>query len=269
MKRSHLTAIAMAITLTAAPARADDATRQACRDAYEGGQELRKAGRLRDARARFAECARNVCPSFVQTDCARWGDEIATEQPSLMFVARRSDGTDVSVRVSADGVSLPDYRAGVWVEIDPGEHDFRFESEGLPPVEQHVVVRLGEKKRTVAVTFPPPPSAPSGRTAGPSAPSTPATTTSGLRVAALASAGVAALSGLTFGVLATHGKLRENELSSSCAPDCNPDRVSALRTEYRAADVALAVGVGAAVLAGVFYLASPARAPRAVAVYSF
>ncbi len=167
-----LAAMAAAVTV-ARPLLADlppAPTKLQCNDAHTQAQPLRRAGQLRAARRELRTCAAPSCPTLVRDECVQWLDEVGRSIPSLVLEAKDQDGNDRSdVRVTLDGQVLAERLDGSAIEIDPGEHDLVFESEGVPPVTRHVVVGVGEKDRHERVTLevpraavppPPPPPAP-------------------------------------------------------------------------------------------------------------
>jgi hypothetical protein len=90
----------------------------------------------------------------VQSDCARFADELEHVQPSLSFVARDARGNDlpdtaVYVDEALVVTRLDDGRAH---DVDPGKHVVRFESAGRTE-EVTIVVGSGEKGRMVTGTF--------------------------------------------------------------------------------------------------------------------
>lgn len=148
-------ALTAAAVLVALPAAADD-DKQACGDAYHRTQTLRKEGKLRAARDQAVACTRDACAEFVRADCARWLGEIDASQPTVVLAVRDGDGRDrTAVRVLLDGAPWLDAVDASAHPIDPGPHTLRFEADGEAPIEQQVLVREGEKARTIAVTLGP------------------------------------------------------------------------------------------------------------------
>jgi hypothetical protein len=147
---------------------------QACLNAAEKGQKAQKAGKLREARDQFLICGADSCPSLVRHDCNHWNGDIANALPTVVFGARDKQGRDLfDVTVSMDGEVLVKKLDGKSVTVDPGKHTFRFELSGLPAVTEPVVIKEGERSRSIAVTFDsptPPPTPPV-----PTATATPAT----------------------------------------------------------------------------------------------
>jgi hypothetical protein len=158
-------AIAFAVALgggsIASPARADDA---ACINAVEQALTLRTTGKLRDALKTLAACSDPACPEEVRAECTQRIAAIDSAMPTLIFSAKDGAGNDLpAVKVTMDGASLTTTLDGRPVPIDPGEHAFRFEAAGQPPVDKTLVVREGEKNRIESVVLgpvvPPPPAA--------------------------------------------------------------------------------------------------------------
>jgi hypothetical protein len=141
-----------AIVLAAPPAMAAKPTKKECAAANESAQDLRTAGRLREARASLAVCTAASCPGAIREDCAQRLKEVEESIPSVVFVVRDSSGKDLSdVHVIMDGAPLLERLDGSSVTIDPGEHHFTFEAEGLRTGETTVLVREGDSNRQVRV----------------------------------------------------------------------------------------------------------------------
>jgi hypothetical protein len=133
---------------------AADPTKRECVSANETGQDLRRGGRLREARASFAVCTAESCPSAVREDCGQRLKDVEAALPTVVLEAKDTAGHDLSnVRVTMDGEALRDKLNGAATAVDPGEHHFVFEAEGLRRSEQAVVVREGEHNRAVAATL--------------------------------------------------------------------------------------------------------------------
>ncbi len=132
-------------------AAADDKT--ACVASYERSQTLRKEHHLRKAREELKSCSRQVCPVLVRSDCVTWLDEVQGALPSIAIRASK-DGADVaSVRVIEDGEMVATKLDGTSLEVEPGEHAFRFETDGAPPVSLDLVIHEHEKDRVVPVSL--------------------------------------------------------------------------------------------------------------------
>ena len=145
----------ISLLLAASAAGAAPPTREECVEAHGKGQDAREAGLFSQAGKLFISCAQPSCPTLVQSDCARFADEIARLQPSVTFVARDSAQNDLlDTSVFVDGVlvaaRLGDGKAH---EIDPGKHEVRFAHAGKD-LTIIVVVNQGEKARGVVGVFP-------------------------------------------------------------------------------------------------------------------
>jgi hypothetical protein len=144
-------AVAISVCASSRGARADEAaplSRDACIDANTKAQELRRDGKLFEARTALNTCANRACPGMVRDDCTRRLDELERTQPTIVFSVKDAAGTDVSaVRVSVDGRKLADRLDGKALAVDPGTHRFSFEWAGQPPVTRQLLVREGEKGR--------------------------------------------------------------------------------------------------------------------------
>jgi hypothetical protein len=146
--------ICLGLLTLAAPARAGKMTRDQCISASEDGQLAQMKGRLRVARAKFLSCSDQACPKVVRQDCSTSLEEVDKAMPSIVFGARDASGRDLTdVRVLVDGDELVTHLDGKAVDMDPGPHSIRFESDGLPSHEEKVLVREGEKSRVISVTL--------------------------------------------------------------------------------------------------------------------
>jgi hypothetical protein len=249
---------------SAAPARADEKT--ACVTAYERSQVLRKEGKLRRAREELRTCSRGTCPALVRTDCVAWLDQVESSYPSIVIRAEK-DGADVAaVRVVEDNEVIATRLDGKAIELEPGEHVFRFETDGAPPVSLTMVVHEAEKNRVVPVHFAGPHKEPLASAASADG----ADTTSRpvpVGVYALGGVGLAGLAGFT--VLGAIGKSNESSLKSSCSPNCAKSDIDSVRAKYLAADVSLAIGVASLATAAIWYLARPTEhAPSALTAFT-
>jgi hypothetical protein len=156
MKRSlrQLTATLSAFSLFAAGTEAWADSKQACAAAYETTQTSRAQGKLVAARKQALACSAATCSAYVIKDCARWLAEIDAMLPTVVFTAVDATGANTAaVRVTVDFDVLAEQLDGKAVPIDPGEHVVRFDMEGAPAIEENVLIREGEKNRTLAASF--------------------------------------------------------------------------------------------------------------------
>ncbi|HEX4627933.1 MAG TPA: hypothetical protein VH137_04005 [Gemmatimonadales bacterium] len=234
-------------------------------EAHGRGQDQRDGGRLTLARQTFLTCAQSACPTLVQADCARFGEELDRIVPTVSFAARDTSGGDlpdalVYVDDQPTPVRLDD---GKSYDLDPGRHTVRFVYDGRE-TKVSVVLSQGEKGRNVIATF--------GDGAGVSRStqqaSAPAAAEARLPAGPLFVVGLGAAAAIAGGVLVVAGL---KEVPSSCslgsrqcvAPPADPS-ISDAHRGVTLANFGLGLGVGgAAVLAGgtIWYIMQPARIP--------
>lgn len=243
--RFHLGARSCALFVlgVAAAANAAPPQRAECFDAYEQGQRHRKARELGAARKSFISCSNDVCPASIKSECARWAGEVETDIPTVILSARRAGGRDLAdVRVTLDGAELTRSLDGRALEIDPGEHVFRFEAEGQS-VQQTWVIREREKGRVLALVFDEPDTSELTR---PSAGRSPLPWIFG-------GVGLVALGSFTY--FGLHGRSQQSSLDDrGCKPRCPQDDVDDLERSYLVANVSLGVSLLALGGAAYFYL---------------
>ena len=156
-----LISAALAVSTPSRSARADDETLSKCIVASNQGVDLRKQGRLLEARKALALCAAPSCGAEISDACQKGIADVNGILPSVVFVPRNGAGEDVAgVKLSVDGTPYAERLDGSAVVIDPGEHEFRFEVAGQPPVSKRFVLREGEVNRREEILIGPPPPAP-------------------------------------------------------------------------------------------------------------
>lgn len=243
---------------------ADDSDKNgnACVEAYESAQEQRLSGSLKSARARMEVCAMASCPAFIRDDCTKWRGEVDAELPSVSFSVRSKGVRLTNVRVTEDERVLVERLDGGAVELDPGNHSFRFEAADAQPITRAFVLARGEKNRVIEIELvplaaPPAPKVDPPRTEG-SAPVLPWV---------LVGTGVAGVAAFT--VLGSAGLSEEAKLERTCAPSCSDAELQSVKTKYVLADVALGVGIGSLLVGGYMLLthdSKPAASARAFPV---
>ena len=151
----RFSAVTASILLGASAALAAPPTKEECVDAFGKGQDAREAGQFTQAGKLFVTCAQSTCPALVQSDCARFADEIARLQPSVTFVARDGAQNDLlETAVFVDGAQVASRLGdGKAHDIDPGKHEVRFVHAGKETT-LTVVVNQGEKGRSLVGLFP-------------------------------------------------------------------------------------------------------------------
>lgn len=242
---------ALSVLWSASAAANEPPSRDQCFEAYEGGQRLEKASKLRDAKAAFLTCADRHCPAQIRTDCTRWAEQVQAEQPSVVLVASSADGRDiVDVRVWMDGQILAEKLDGKPLEIDPGEHRFRFEPKGGRAVEASWLIRQREKGRSLSVTLGAPVSAGDRGTENGAKRS--------VLPYVLGGVGVVGLGMFTY--FGLHGRSIQNDLDGrNCKPRCPKDEADEMDRSYLIANVSLGVGLVALGTAGYLYFTERSR----------
>ena len=260
---STLVAVAMTAALASSGATARGAGSDRCLAAPLEGQKLQKAGKLLDARDRYASCATNTCPAEVVEDCMRWLRQVDDALPSVVVAARDPKGRDLTdVTVSIDGKPSAEMSSRS-IRLDPGSHAFVFHENGSPDQQQQVMLREGEKNREVLATFGTLP-APAAAVGPPATPARP------IPVAAWVAGGVGALALVSFGTFGTLGVMDRS--TNHCDSGCPGDQKSAVDSKYMVANVSLGVGVVALAVATVLYLWRPtveSSAPAAAVAPDF
>lgn len=235
---------------------------KACIAAHEEAQSLRGQKKLHAAREKFVACARQECPSAVRKECAEQLSQLDKDAPTVALEARDDDGNDTTaVTVSLDGTPIAERLTGIAIDVDPGEHVFRFERADGKAIEQRVLVVEGEKNRKVVAEYAsllpkPPPKDESGPRPAPPPPEkhVPAV------AYVLGGVGIAALG--SFALFAIQGKSQEDDLAGKCAPNCTSDDLKTMRRDYLIADVSAGVGIVAVAVAVI--LALPALTSSSV-----
>ena len=145
----RLLGLAVGVAIVVVPLNAHAGpTKDQCVDANTSAQRLRLAGKLSAARAQLRICADPACPPIVRDDCTLRIDEVGAAQPTIVLDVKDPDGGDVTgVRVLVDGAVLSDRLDGTALKVDPGEHTFRFEIGGQPPITRSFVIKEAEKQR--------------------------------------------------------------------------------------------------------------------------
>ena len=137
-------------TAPADAAPAAEQEKQACVAAADQGQLVRDAGKYAEATIQFTRCAADECPAIVRAQCGLWLGQVLDAMPTVVFAMTDASAHDLTdVRVLEDGKVLANALDGRPVRLDPGAHEIRFEAAGHDPVVASVVLRAGDKNRTV------------------------------------------------------------------------------------------------------------------------
>jgi hypothetical protein len=220
------------------------------------------AGSLKNARARTEVCATASCPAFIRDDCTTWHAEIVAELPSVSFSVHSNGVRLTHVRITEGEDVLTERADGGALELDPGNHSFRFEAPDTQPVTRAFVLERGEKNRVIEIELlplaPPPqpkPDPPRTETKAPVLPWV------------FVGTGVAGLTAFT--LFGSAGLSEEGKLERTCAPSCSDEELESVKTKYLLADISLGVGIGSLLVGGYMLIThdpEPAASARAFPV---
>jgi hypothetical protein len=239
-----LLAAALAALCQHRPASAED-ERSVCATIAERAQELRKEHKLRDAQQEFLICAQPNCPNVVRTDCMQWLADVDKAMPTVVIRASGPSSNDmIAVRVRVDGEIWTDKLDGLARPVDPGIHYFRFEADGMSPVEKQIVIREGEHRRMLGVQFNSIPSAPPNSNFSDSSLSGTAKTRR-LPVLPFVFGGVGLVTLGSFVYFGLKGRDEAADLASGCGATktCSDTQIDHVRRKLQLADVSLGVSL--------------------------
>jgi hypothetical protein len=251
--------VSILVVELAVPVRAAAApTKEQCFDAYERAQSEQKQGKLMAARTDYETCSDVACPKLVVKDCASAFGALKAGVPSVSI----GSGGESGVRVSIDGADAVEIPSSA-VELDPGDHVFRFQAGDGRVSEQHKTLEKGQLDVSVVPEFENPgaASAPPASTEAPSPePESPSKKSNVLPyvLGGVALIGVAGFVG--FGLA---GKSKQSDLDA-CKPDCQPDDVHSMRQKYLFADISLGVALVAGGIGTYLYLSGNKTSERAI-----
>ncbi len=237
-----------------------------CAEQAERGQVLRDELRLVDARALLVACAQRECPGVVRASCTEWLTDVDRRIPSIVVNSKDGDGHDVTGgRLLLDGAIVAESNEARAIRVDPGPHALRYEATGFDPASEQLVLREGEGVRVVTLHLVRP--APAARDPAPPPTTSPAPLLSPPPLASekkpagrAISPAVYALGGVSlaalgaFAYLGLTGASEYRDLDRQCAPHCADAQISAVRTRFLVADIALVVSLLSAGGAAAFYI---------------
>lgn len=152
--RAILAVSTLAFLLAPKLARAADPTTAECLAANESSIKLRSDHKLVQARAQLLVCAASSCPEQVRAVCTAHVAQVTAAIPTVVFQASSPAGTELTdVKVTMDGALLASGLQGTALTIDPGQHEFTFETPGQPAVTKTLVIHEGEKDRREKVVI--------------------------------------------------------------------------------------------------------------------
>ena len=244
---------------------------RSCVGAYEREQELERSAQLRLAREVVLTCARSACGSFLQRQCSTKYNQLESEIPTVILLARDGDAESlIDVQVTVDGELLTSKLDGRPLPVDPGLHDFSFKIDNGAAVVQRALILQGQHDRAIAVSLrapdkrsqratdprttpaPPQPDTKTSKLASDASPEI-AKTTSDTKVLEDGSSGHSHVAPYVAGGLGLAGvgafailfswAMSDNEKLLRCSPDCAQASVDRVRNLYVAADVSLGAGI--------------------------
>lgn len=240
-----------------------------CLAANGAGQDLEKAGKLREAREKFALCSQRSCNPTIRTDCEAFLIAIDEKMPTVIVRVFDSRGHDVpTAKVSIDGsLVVLDGKPG---DLDPGPHVFRARAKSGDTIEQRILVVSREKDRVITLRFDTPLTADGDRVEArsdaprPPPPATESTPASPNTTVPVVLAGVGGAGLLAFAVLELIGQSEYSALENGCLKTkgkCSDSEIDPVRQKFVFAGVALGISVVALASAAVVYFAT--RSPSA------
>ncbi len=227
---------ALAFSLLFAPAApAAPKDKKVCISAFVEAQKLRKSGSLVKAREELVTCGQNRCPELVRDKCVGWLPEVEQEIPSVILVAKSSDGADLGdVEVTIDDKPELHHIDGQSIPLDPGEHRFGFR-HGSVHRRSAVIITARQKDRRIEVTF----DAPEAK----SKPDPPKRQKKPLPASVYVLGGVSVVALGSFGYFGVTAIQQRNRLRKDCAPDCSESDKDSVDRKLLIADISLGVAV--------------------------
>jgi hypothetical protein len=227
----------------------------ACVEAYDGAQRLRRDNRLREAETALVRCGQSDCAAELRKDCLPWLEEVRGAIPSIVVDAVDRSGCDLEdARVFVDGLEVRGKLDGTAIALDPGAHEVHVEDRDGARSSQRIVVSLGQKNRHVALSFAAP-GVVCGRGAtklGAEGSSPPVKKGVPVLSYVLGSAGLVSLG--VSSIFYADGLSTKSDLDDSCRPSCAADDVDSLRRSFLFGDAFLVVGIAALSAATLVYL---------------
>lgn len=214
-------AVLLPLFLLTFPCTAHAVDKAACVDAHEMSQQTRLQGKLDSSREQLLICAHATCPALVRHDCEKWLADLDTCR-SLPRPDAKEAGAPVSTPAVAPA-SAPTVAPASAAPAPAVTRDGDAANSGVPPD-----LIAGSTHR----------------------PTIRATDAFHVPTLAWAAGALAVVSLGTAAYLGAGGMSQADVLRRTCAPRCDPDDVSGVRTRLRVADLSLLAGVGLTAFAG-------------------
>lgn len=127
---------------------------QACIDAYKKAQSSAQDAKLRAAKDSLALCTKPACPAIMRQECTNRYMQLDSDIPSVIPVVTDDSGTPRSlVEVRMDGELLTSKLDGHALPVDPGKHDFEFNTDGGVFAKKSVMIVQGQRNRPISVVY--------------------------------------------------------------------------------------------------------------------
>lgn len=240
--------VALSLVSSAGRAGAQETPEEGCIRAAEGGQRLRKDGKLMDAHASFSACAKLECPEEVAARCTEWLAQVDRAMPSLVVSAQDASGKDLlDASVTVDGRAMTEPLAGRALAVDPGTHVLELAANNGARATETVILHEGEKDRMVVLRLP-----------SPARPNRPAQRTVASRPVPWTVWTAGALGVVATGVLVGFGSAGLVDRDRfACARGCAPGKAAQVDAEFVVADVGLVAALASFAAAGVLWILRP------------
>jgi hypothetical protein len=126
----------------------------ACQNAYKKAQVAEKEGELVRAKRFLRTCAKQKCGKFLEHECTVAFARIESEMPSVVPTATDEAGKPViDMTLKVDGYVLASKLNGHAVPINPGMHEFSFETKsGAVVARKRIMIVQGQRNRRLAVS---------------------------------------------------------------------------------------------------------------------
>jgi hypothetical protein len=253
---------------------------KACVVAWRNADTLAKDGQLRAAKTQMLKCAHYTCGGALSKECSRRVVEIEADTPTIVPVVKNDSGEAITdLQLAMDGEVLATKIDGRAIMVDPGTHEFTFQTDKNVYGSYKAVILQGQRNRPIEVTLRAEDRRPLVKRRDMPGSLTAAAMrqermrqeqemsdrpevnfvpdegeepqgrrfTSG--TLGLAGVGVLGLAGYSLG---NYTGNKENKALNDCSPNCSVDSVNRVQNFYNVAKISL--GVGIAALAGATYL---------------
>jgi hypothetical protein len=148
----QIAALVTAFVVCGLPASSQARENSQCVSAYKKGQQLWKAGHLFQAKESMAKCTKLICSAGLRKECSSYVQQLDNDTPTVVLNVTDDRNRPVTnVRVMMDGSQLVSQIDGRAVPVDPGAHEFVFETAGVVFAKEKAVVLQGQRNRPITV----------------------------------------------------------------------------------------------------------------------